>query len=450
MNASAPPAAGLAGSRSISGTQVPGGSELPRRLRHHDFPLLLFALVAFGAVAALVWFLMRDRPLAGDESVHVRVIEDLIGWLRAGTPFVPSHPAIPGYHFVVAAVAALMGLSGAADYRAISVGLNLLIAPAALALARSVAEGDARLSTARAAEVFFLAIAFPFFGLLYTDLFSAALVLLCFALVFRERYAPAGLVGALSIAVRQNNVLWLGLAFVVGCVQLWRGFAEGASVRSSLRRATPQMLARLWPFLAGFGGFIAFVIRNGGQIALADQPAHPPFTFHLGNVWTVTFTAFFLFLPLGLARVDEVVRFCRRRAGAVWLGGVALASLYLVTFSPTHPYNFAPWWLHNKVVLLATASLGWKLVFLVAVLYQTLVFARTPLWRPELYLLYPVAGIYLAASWLIEPRYFIVPLMLFLLFREQEKWWVEGSLLAWNAAWGAVLFWGVYRGLWIP
>lgn len=127
-----------------------------------------------------------------------------------------------------------------------------------------------------------------------------------------------------------------------------------------------------------------------------------------------------------------------------------VSMLYLLTFTNTHPYNFLPWWLHNKVVLLATSSPGWKLAFLVPILYQVLVFVSTPLWRRELYLFYPLAVVYLAASWLIEPRYFFIPLLLFIMFRKPGRQWVEVGLVAWNAVLGLVLFWGVWHGLWLP
>ncbi len=432
--------------------------------------IALTVSAALVLLAFLVWFLMRDHPFLGDERVHARQIQNLVAWMTDGGVFDALHPAIPGYHFVIAVVAALTGASSVAAYRATSVTLGLLLAAAAFTLTWALSNEDARLSTLRMMQVFFLAISFPFLGLLYTDLFSASLVLFSFALLFRERYAWAGVVGTLSMAVRQNNVLWLGAAFLLTCVGLWRKTAADVQhlpERDNVHRSTQllqdrrlfivspdaivrRVLPSLAPFLVGFTAFAAFVVWNGGQIALADRRAHPPFTFHLGNVWAITFTACFLFLPLAIARACDIVRLCRGNVDALWLGAAAVASLYLMTFRPTHPYNFLPWWLHNKVLLLATSSLMWKLVFLVPLLYQVLVFMRTPLWRPELHLLYPFAALYLAASWLIEPRYFFIPLMLFLLFRRPQERWVEWALVAWNALGGAVIFWGVYHGRWLP
>jgi alpha-1,2-glucosyltransferase len=267
------------------------------------------------------------------------------------------------------------------------------------------------------------------------------------------------------MAVRQNNVLWFGLAFVLTWVQIVRNVVEDASTdvpqevhalgsiaaQKSLRREFVIHAAGPFSsFLLGFLAFGTFLAWNGGQIALADQDAHPPFTFHAGNVWAVAFTECFLFLPLAVALFGRIVHWSRENSGRVLLGGCVLSSLYLITFRNTHPYNFLPWWLHNKVVLLATSSLGWELVFLVPVLCQSLVFVCTPFWRTELYLLYPVAIVYLAASWLIEPRYFFIPLMLFALFRKPGHQSVEWALAAWNVLGGIALFWGVCHGLWLP
>ena len=47
----------------------------------------------------------------------------------------------------------------------------------------------------------------------------------------------------------------------------------------------------------------------------------------------------------------------------------------------------------------------------------------------ELLLLYPLALLYLMPSWLIEPRYLIVPLLLFNIFRKPASERVEFALV---------------------
>jgi hypothetical protein len=122
----------------------------------------------------------------------------------------------------------------------------------------------------------------------------------------------------------------------------------------------------------------------------------------------------------------------------------------MVTYVNTHPYNFDPWWLRNRVVLLSSSAPYWKALFFVPILHQILVFAVTPLWWRSLYLLYPVTLICLASSWMIEPRYYITPLLLFLLFRKPESEQAETDLLVWNACIGLGLFYGAWQGLFLP
>lgn len=56
------------------------------------------AYVVLAAVAVLLLLLMKGRPPIGDEAVHARQVDAMLRWLAEGEPFVPVHPALPGYH----------------------------------------------------------------------------------------------------------------------------------------------------------------------------------------------------------------------------------------------------------------------------------------------------------------------------------------------------------------
>ena len=53
----------------------------------------------------------------------------------------------------------------------------------------------------------------------------------------------------------------------------------------------------------------------------------------------------------------------------------------------------------------------------------------TTLKRKELVLLYPLSIVLLLPSWIIEPRYHLVPILLFIVFRERQSRAVEFALI---------------------
>ena len=62
------------------------------------------------------------------------------------------------------------------------------------------------------------------------------------------------------------------------------------------------------------------------------------------------------------------------------------------------------------------------------------------------YLIYPFAVFSLLPAWQIEQRYYLLPLMLFLLFRVQRSTLFEWSLIVYLATCTGILFVGISRG----
>lgn len=141
---------------------------------------------------------------------------------------------------------------------------------------------------------------FFFAFLYYTDVPSTVLMLVSLMMVERRNHLMASLVGAVAITVRQNNVIWVA-------------FALGQALLMELRRHTPHLAwsrvpplgsllreRRVWealadtamPYVLPLGGFAAFVVRNGGELALGDK-THHQVALHLAQLGY--FFAFALF-----------------------------------------------------------------------------------------------------------------------------------------------------------
>jgi hypothetical protein len=96
--------------------------------------------------------------------------------------------------------------------------------------------------------------------------------------------------------------------------------------------------------------------------------------------------------------------------------------VYMATFAIDHPWNYqyADYFLRNRLLLFIASDSLVKVLSFAAIAYSILSIWTTELARPSYYLLYPVTAVLVASSWLIEQRYYIVPLCLFILFRKDS------------------------------
>jgi alpha-1,2-glucosyltransferase len=319
---------------------------------------------------------------------------------------------IPGYHALMAVIAAAFGISSVAGLRLVSLGIAILSIVIFYVAARHFSPKNAHIKTL---QYGFLPILFPYFLLLYTDALSVLFVVLGIWLILKKKYSLAGLSGILSVLVRQNNIVWL--AFLLGYAYIEKRGQKDWFLR----------LREYWVFLLGFIGFIVFVALNRG-FAIGDRAMHPAFSLHLGNIWFLGFVVFVLFLPLHIANFRRVIDLARKKRTTIVVIGIFI--MYMLTFQVTHPYNttWSQFFLHNRILMFFTSNLLLKVVFFLPVAYAGLSVAVTRLARG--FLLYPITLIYLVPSWLIEHRYYIIPIALFILLKKEERKEVEYSTIA--------------------
>jgi alpha-1,2-glucosyltransferase len=382
-----------------------GADMLKERLQKTAWiPIFLISMVLLLAFSTI----KNTQPLV-DEISYFRVIGR---YLSGDLSLEPSISTLPGYHLFMAGVAYLTHLSSLAGLRFINLVISLFSILAFYALIRSV-HGESR--PLKLYQYIFFPLLFPFFFLIYTDVLSLLLVFIAFYLAGIRRYNPAALMGILCLLVRQNNIAWLGLLFVYAYLDLYG---------TDLRQAG-KSLARLPAFYLGFVLFAVFLVWNGG-IAIGDTEMHPAFTLHFGNIYFILFLFSLVFLPLSINNLPRVAHLLRSR---LWLLGVILLAygFYLLTFKNDHIYNQinTEYFLRNIVLVQATSSLAWKSLFFLPVVYGGLSLAVTPLHSPRHYLLYPFTLLYLLPSWLVEPRYTLLPFCLFILYKMEMPEWLE-------------------------
>lgn len=393
-------------------------------------PLLpwLLAVVVIGVTCA-GYQAMRDVPLLFDEKPHyTRIVAIRQGTLAQVKPACCPHT----YHYLLSLTGSAASCESPGEVRLLSLLFSILCVPLAYAIVRKLDPEGASLA---ATQFFFLPVLLPFFFLIYTDPLSLLFALLTVLLLLHECLWGAALASMAAVLIRQTQIVWMGFAFLLPYVRAngWR--LELSAIVAHCRRA--------WLFLPGFAAFAVFVVLNKG-ISLGDRSAHPAFEFRAGNVLFALFTVFVVFLPLHVANLPRVVQMIRARPW--WL--LVVAAVGVLFYCGTrfdHPYNRWDRFLRNKFLIRIVDNPAFAALFFVAVAVALLSLAATRLKDRSFYLLYPVAVLSLAPSWLIDPRYAIPALALFVLFRTRSSWLVESANLGWSAALSLLILDGTAR-----
>ena len=410
---------------------------------------LLPAALLLSTALLVGLFMSASLPPLADEPHHIGQIHLL---MRGKWELVPTLTTLPGYHALIAAIGTLVGNGDLPSLRFYSFMVSIAAIATLFVLARDARDGRA---AERTLQIAFLPILFPFFFLVYTDV--AALLFFGLALLLHERrrYWLAAAAATMALAVRQNYIVWFAFAALLLTLQVARGHAPVATPADGRFLATarvllnPRALTQLGTkgagYVVGLGLFVAFATWNAG-IAMGDRAMHPFPTVHLGNIYFALFLLFFLLLPLHIANARRIVE--RGRPAVMMLALAGFLILFLATFRADHPYNQPEldWWLHNAVLTFLASSVWTKLSMFVPMAAALLSLSVTPLRERSHYLIYPFTVLALLPAWQIEPRYYLVALILFLLVRVQRSLLFEWSLIAYLATWTAILFMGVTSG----
>jgi alpha-1,2-glucosyltransferase len=390
-----------------------------QRLTMNQWLSLLFVMTVMGACFLAV----RSMDLRVDEQENQAQIERYVaGNYRTITG------TTGGFHAVAAVVATLTGQSRKEDIRL----LVLLISGATMLvfwwLLTSV---DPQVATVRTLQFVFFPLLFPFWFLIYSDVFALMLLLLAVLALTLRRFHVTGLLMIVSLVVRQTYIVWMAL------LGLWTVIVNVAEPLRSL-------VTRGASFGIGAGLFLLFVIVNGG-VAVGDRDNHPDMEIHSENVIFMLVCFVLMFLPLIVSKLPQITRLPRAVLVAVPLASVAL---FFGTFRVDHSGNtqWQDYYIRNAMLETMTSSLVAGVVVSVAMALAVLSLCVIRLRQPAHYLIYPFAALSVMPVGLIEQRYYIPVFALFMLFRESSSPGVERTLVALYIVMALYLFAGIVGG----
>lgn len=385
-----------------------------------DSPLLIFVLLVFAVLLMGYTVVTHLNGGIGDEDVH----RFQINWFIQGRFEIFKYVTmLPFYHAVVALLGKVSGLTSLNGLRFVHMLFAAGVIPAMYLMVCRVHPEE---KFSRTLLLLFTPFLFPLFFLTYTDLPALMLVLLMVERAWKQQYMWAAVLALLAVLIRQPNIIWA--AFTVCLIALRTAEELGVVFRLRDDNGSPGLLNRHFLmtalqrcqyFIAVFVLFVVFVLVNGG-VAVGDAEQHP-ISFNLSNLYFFLLVAFVLFLPFCVEQVPAIVRLVRRHW---WILVVLVAAflVYFYTYEHPHKYNRTAlaFYRHNLFIHYTSDILPLRIASFVPMAWMCLAFATavqsSRYWR-ELLLLIPFSLFSFVPLPLIEQRYYVVTLTLFLVFR---------------------------------
>ena len=392
------------------------------------------------ALLLTVWYALPSQFLA-DEVLHVSQILLL---LNEQYRVIHSLEMPFGYHASVALFAHIADVRSVSGFRLISTLLCLPLIALAWQYYRSVTPSYPFI---QALQILLAPLLWPFYWLLYTDVFTLNFVTLGLLGLTSQTFWLSAITGSAALLIRQHTVCWAALFWLMGLSQ--RDFFQHArallNFKNASRSALMQMrnmlrniLIQTSPLAIPLIIFIGFALANSGismsSSGLQKYALYPTqFYFLLLVLWWVL-------LPIHLANLFAIIGMLRRWWWAWLIVISALMALYLQSFEISHPYNFrSDYFLRNWLLHFLNDRLRYRILAFIPMVWTLLSLSVALLRRPENYWLYPITLVAILPLWLLEQRYFMAPFFLWLLFRKPASRPFELTLLAWFAANSALL-----------
>lgn len=405
---------------------------------------LRFSRLCFIAAVTLtlVWGALYARfahSALCDEPGHLGVIIHLAEQ-KPGWPENLTTP--PGYHLVALALG-----GGQPSLTAARLTTTLFALLALAAFAGAWRHLHARPAGPATLLFALLPIFQPFTGLAYNDVPALALLLCAVWAQLAGRLPTAALALALACLIRQTNLVWA--PFLI----LWE------ILRTPIPPARPLWRHALTVAFTRTRGYVVVIAAAAAIILYAGRltPGTVNGNDLRPNPAAFTFAALLLValgLPVWIAHLRAALTCfataARRRPAfaALWLAGVAATvALLAANYTNPHVWNRDLWWDGVRFTLLR----NWPLIYIekfpalrvasgLTVVFAVLALAhlcRASSHRRLLALSLPFAAIILGSNYLVEPRYYLTPAAIILLFTAPSRrdffllagWWAFIALL---------------------
>jgi alpha-1,2-glucosyltransferase len=365
------------------------------------------------SILITIYIIIRHIPFIIDEKWHFGQIKQF----QSGNFKLDTYIAVfPTYHFITAAVLWLCKSDTLQAARYFSLLIAIFNAITFYALSKEIYPQERYVRTL---QFVFLPLIFPYHFLVYTEGMSLLFVLISIYLALRDKPLLSALIAILAVSIRATNIFWAGFSWLL---LLFPTNNVGLFSWTRFR----SLLMRTWIFPLIFIAFSIFIWLNHG-VAIGDRNHHN-ITLNLSNVFYYLMMFSVLFFPdciKSLYAVGHLV--CRKPIITTLMGGI-LSLIYWKSYKITHHYNDpARYWayMRNRILFWTTHFPLAKGLCLIPTFLGISGLTFTQFQERRFKILIPITILSIIVMPLIELRYYIIPGVLFLLFRKSNLPGVE-------------------------
>jgi alpha-1,2-glucosyltransferase len=313
---------------------------------------------------------------------------------------------LPGYHAISAVFGKFVHNCGPHSVRSFNIGWGLAATMLAFFILKSL---RSQWPLTRSVGFHFLPFLYPYYFVVYTDVLAMTTSLLAVYFIVKRYWSAASLAAIIGVTVRQPNAVVLLLIATVAWLE--------TDTRDNLADHIVDYVKATWLCWLGIFGFCAFVVINKG-VAMGDQSAHEP-GLHFQNIY---FSLFLLSVAVLPVTVETIWKNRERLQSPAFLAALAAVYvLYMQSFEVTHVYNMQMNFLRNALLhWVVQNNLSKSLFFLPIAAGFSCVWSM-PFQRRAFWVLLPLACALLVPESLIEQRYSILPVGLWMLLRRDAS-----------------------------
>ncbi len=374
---------------------------------------LYWSLIAIIVTTVLSHFFIRGRFFVCDEFRFFGVI---YRFLNGSFTYDPMLAMLPGYHAITYLFAKIFQVDTLNGVRLLTTLYGILSALMFYLCAKKL---NLQNAPQRTIDYFMLPVLFPFIFLVYTDSLSMLFVLIAFYCYLNSSFTLAAVFCGLGVVVRQTNIIWAAMIFLMIYIDNYSFSLNMKGIKCHIKKC--------WPFLALALCFVLFVLING-SVAYKDKQAYP-LILSVENVFFSLNIFFFLFLPLNIANTRKILTRLKQKP---WLLLICftLFCIYMTMFHPDHVTNKPNFVLTNIAIKAIKSNLTIKVLNFIPIIWALLSIMVCTFYKKSQYMLYPFWLLLLLPLCIVDTRYYIPTLTLFLLFKKPEARIIEWTITA--------------------
>jgi len=392
--------------------------------------IILLLILLIPAILVLGIYLLPNTPLVDERNYY-----PLVQFFKLNPFLYPDSikmATIPGHAYIVFLLSQIVQLSDLFSIRVISASFSFV----AIIFAYLLSEENIKKTTL----IFLLPIGFPFFFLLYTDIPALASVLVFAYCMLKGKHILTPLIALISLLLRQDTIFWVFL-FSLYYFSIDKKVNRKNIIKMLIKYFSPLIMASIF--------LLTYTLINGGVGFSKEDRIYHPIGFFIDNILYFIFLHLIIFLPLH-------IRSCKKNINSILtsklklLGFIIFLVSSILIFKGDHPFysKAMEFFFRHSLIITIRDFFLIKITTFTVLSFFAVSILNIPLLKNFNKYFYPITICILGSHWLVEPRYYIIPFSLFLIFMDHKI--LRNFDFIWILFWTGFVALGIWGNLYFP